>query len=50
MEFSCMPFTRFLIPDFGNFSFVSLSMECSRTAPLNPDVMVTVIMYLELQR
>jgi hypothetical protein len=38
--FKCMYFTRFLMLDFGDFRFVSLSMECSCMAPLTPTVMV----------
>jgi hypothetical protein len=40
MAFWCMSFIRFLMLDFGIFSFVSLSMECSCMAPLTPAVMV----------
>ena len=36
MTFWCMSFIRFLMLDFGIFSFVSLSMECSCMPPLTP--------------
>ena len=40
MVFWCMSFIRFLMLDFGIFSFVSLSMECSCMAPLTHAMMV----------
>jgi hypothetical protein len=40
MAFWCMFFIRFLMLDFGMFSLVRFSMECSCMAPLTPAVMV----------
>jgi hypothetical protein len=36
----CMSFIRFFMLDFGIFSYVSLSMECSCMPPLTPAMMV----------
>ena len=38
--FWCMSFMRLFMLDFGIFSFVGLSMECSCMAPLTPVAMV----------